>query len=45
MEVRMLTLDTKSSLYVEDRVFQVPMSLEHDRIVGTQFCDTLSLAS
>ena len=44
---RMLTLDTKTSLSVEDRGFQVPMVLEHDyiphtyKIVGTQFCDTV----
>ena len=43
--IRMLTLDTKTSLYVEDRGLQVPMVLEDDKIVGTQFCDTLSLAS
>ncbi len=35
----MLTLDTKTSLYREDRGFKVPMSLDHDKIVGTQFCD------
>ncbi len=39
--IRMLTLDTKVSLYVEDRGIQVPIALEHDRIVGTQFCDTV----
>ena len=32
----------KISLYAEDRGLQVPMTLEHDKIVGTQFCDTLS---
>ncbi len=32
--IRMLTLDT-TSLYVEDRGLQVPMTLEHDKIVGT----------
>jgi hypothetical protein len=36
----MLTLDPKTSLYSEDREFQVPMVLEHDKIMGTQFCDT-----
>jgi hypothetical protein len=43
--IRMLTLDTKTSLYAEDRGLQVPMTLDHDKIVGTQFCDTLSRAS
>ncbi len=44
----MLTPDVKTSLYVEDQGIQVPMVLEHDyiphthKIVGTQFCDTLS---
>ena len=37
--IRMLTLDTKTSLYAEDLELQVPMALEHDKIVGTQFCD------
>jgi hypothetical protein len=32
-------------LYVEDRGIQVPMTLEHDNIVGTQCCDTLSRVS
>ena len=32
--IRMLTFDTKTSLYVEDRVLQVPMVLEYDKIVG-----------
>jgi hypothetical protein len=31
--IRMLTIDTKTSLYTEDRELQVPMALEHDRIV------------
>jgi hypothetical protein len=39
--IRMLTLDTKTSLFTEDRGFQVPMTLDHDKIVRTQFCDTL----
>jgi hypothetical protein len=43
--IRMLTFDTKTSLYAEDRELQVPMSLEHDKIVGTQFCDNMSRAS
>ena len=43
--IRMLTVDTKPSLYAEDRGIQVPMTLEHDKIVGTRFCDTLSRAS
>ena len=43
--IRMLTIDTKTSLYTEDRGLQVPMTLEHDKIVGTQFCDTLSRTS
>ena len=33
--IRMLTLDTKTSLYSEDRVLQVPMVLEHDYIPHT----------
>ena len=45
MGIRMLALDTKTSLYAEDRGLQVPMTLVHDKIVGTQFCDTLSRAS
>jgi len=32
--LRMLTLDTKTSLYSEDRGLQVPMVLEYDKIVG-----------
>ncbi len=28
--IRMLTFDTKTSLYIEDRGLQVPMTLEHD---------------
>ena len=43
--IRMLTLDTKTSLYVEDRGFQVPIALEHSKIGGTQFCDQLSCRS
>jgi hypothetical protein len=43
--IRMLTLVTKTSLYAEDRGLQVPMALVHDKIVGTQFCDTLSRSS
>ncbi len=39
--IRMLTLDTKTSLYAEDRGLQVPMYLEHGKIGGTQFCDQL----
>jgi hypothetical protein len=39
LEIRMLTLGTKTSLYTEDRGFQVLMTPEHDKIVGTQFCD------
>jgi hypothetical protein len=37
----MLTLDTtlRTSLYTEARGLQVPMVLDHDKIVGTQFCD------
>ncbi len=38
--IRMLTLDT-TSLYTEDRGLQVPMTLDHDKIVGTRFCDTV----
>jgi hypothetical protein len=45
LEIRMLTFDTKTSLYSEDRGLQVPLDLEHDKIVGTQFCDTLSRTS
>ena len=40
--VGMLTLDTKTSLYSEDRGLQVPMTLEHGNIVGTQCCDKTS---
>ena len=48
MGIRMLTLDVKTFLYTEDRGLQVPIVLDHDyiphthKIVGTQFCDTLS---
>ena len=38
--IRMLTLDTKTSLYTEDRCSKYRWS---DRIVGTQFCDTVPL--
>jgi hypothetical protein len=41
----MSTLDAQMSLYVEDWGIQVPMTLDHDNIVGTQRCDTLSHAS
>ena len=44
-ETPRLSRTPKTSLYSEDRVLQVPMSLEYDKIVGTQFCDTLSRAS
>ena len=46
--IRMLTFDTETTLYAEDQGIQVPMVLDHDyiphtyKIVGTQFCDTLS---
>ncbi len=43
--VGMSTLDAQTSLYAEDRGIQVPMTLDHDNIVGTQCCDTLSRAS
>ena len=43
--IRMLTIDKKTCLYAEDRGLQVPMVLQHDKIVGTQFCDTLSHTS
>ena len=39
--VGMSTPDAQTALYAEDRGFQVPMSLEHVRIVGTRFCDTV----
>ena len=51
MGIRMLTLDVKTFLYTEDRGLQVPIVLDHDyiphthKIVGTQFCDTLSHTS
>ena len=41
----MLTFDTKTSLHSEDRDIQIPMVLDHDKVVGTQFCDTLSRVS
>jgi hypothetical protein len=37
--IRMLTLGTKTYLYVEDLGLQVPMTLEYNKIVGTHFCD------
>ncbi len=43
--VEMSTLDAKTSLYTEARGLQVPMTLEHGNMVGTQCCDTLSHAS
>ena len=43
--IRMLTRDTKTSLYVEDRGLQVPMTLENGKIGGTQFCDQLHCRS
>ena len=42
--VGMSTLGAQTVLYTEDRGLQVPMSLEHGNIVGTQCCDTLSRA-
>ena len=38
LEIGMLTLDT-TSLCAEDRGLQVPMTLEHGSIVGTQCCN------
>ncbi len=43
--VRMSTLGAQTTLYDEDRGHQVPITLEYVNIVGTQCCDTLSLAS
>ncbi len=43
--IRMLNLDTKTSLYTEDRGIQVPVTQEHGKIGGTQFCDQLSCRS
>jgi hypothetical protein len=43
--IGMSTLGAETSLYSEDRRIQVPMTLEHDNIVGTQCCDTLSHVS
>ena len=43
--VGMSTLDTTTFLYAEDRGLQVPMTLEHVNIVGTQCCDKTSRAS
>ena len=33
LEIRMLTLDTKTSMYTEGRGLQVPMTLEYDKIL------------
>jgi hypothetical protein len=41
----MLVFDKKISLYSEDQGLQVPMDLVDEKIVGTQFCDTLSHVS
>jgi len=35
-------LATTTFLYAEDRGLQVPMTLEHGNIVGTQCCDKTS---
>ena len=43
--VGMSTFDSQTTLYDEDRGLQIPMSLEHGNIVGTQCCDTLSRTS
>ncbi len=43
--VGMSTLGAQTSLYAEDRGLQVPMTLEHGNIVGTQCCDKTSRAS
>ncbi len=37
--VGMSTLGAQTSLYDEDRGIQVPLSLDHVIIVGTQCCD------
>ena len=37
--VGMSTLDAQTSLYAEDREIQVPMTLDHVSIVGTQCYD------
>ena len=37
--VGMSTLGAQTSLYTEDRGIQVPMTLDHGNIVGTQCCD------
>jgi hypothetical protein len=34
--LEMSTFDVQTSLYAEDRGFQVPMTLEHGNIVGIQ---------
>jgi hypothetical protein len=33
--------DVQTSLYTEDRGIQVPMTMEHVNIVGTQCCDKI----
>ena len=43
--VGMSTLGVQTSLYVEDQGLQVPMTLEHGNIVGTQCFDKTSRAS
>ena len=43
--VGMSTLGAETVLYVEDRGLQIPMTLEHGNIVGTQCCDTFSHTS
>ena len=43
--VGMSTLGAQTAVYAEDRGLQVPMTLEHGNIVGTQCCDTLSRVS
>ena len=40
--VGMSTLVAQTSLYTEDRGIQVPMTLDHCNIVGTQCCDKTS---
>jgi hypothetical protein len=41
--IRMLTLDTKTSLYGEDRELLVPMTLDHGKKCGDSiFATTLS---
>jgi hypothetical protein len=41
----MSTIGVKTSLYTEDQGTQVPITLDHGNIVGTQCCDTLSHTS